>query len=153
MTDPYMSRGDRREVRRGAFYVLRWALAIIVVATLIGWGLWALGVGTSDVRGRGEAIKTKNSSTNRISAQERFEDMAADITAAKQRITTMQTNMKANPKDYTAQVQATGAVTYCQQAVAQYNAEARKYTAAQFRASDLPASFDAATDCTGAATA
>lgn len=146
----YLERDDRREVRKGAFYVLRWVLAIILVVTLIGWALWALGVATSDIRGRGEAVKTKHSSTNRIAAQERFEDMAADITAANQRIATTAAAAKANPDDYTARVNATGAITYCQQAVAQYNAEARKYTAAQFRAADLPASFDASTGCTGA---
>ena len=122
-------------------------LTLIAALTI---GTWLFGVWASDPIGQGEAIKTKNRSTNRIAAQERFEDMAADITAANQRITTTKAAAKANPDNYTMQVQATGAVTYCQQAVAQYNAEARKYTAAQFRASDLPASFNATTDCTGA---
>lgn len=142
-----LDKDDRREVRSGAWYALKWVLAIIIVSLLIGWALWALGVFTSDVRGRGEAIKTKNSSTNRIAAQERFEDRYADIEAAGQRVDTLTAGAKANPKDYTLQVQATGAVTYCQQAVADYNADARKYTAAQFRASDLPSRIDASDVC------
>ena len=37
----------------------------------------------------------------------------------------------------------TGARTYCASVVADYNALSRKYTAAEFKAADLPASLDA----------
>ena len=142
-----LDRDDRREVRGFAWYGLRWLIAIIVLSSVLSGLGWATGVLFAPVKGKGEAYKTKESSTNRIAAQERFEDMYADIQAADLRIDTLTANAKAHPKDYTAQVQATGAVTYCQQVVNQYNAEARKYTAAQFRAADLPSSIDAASTC------
>ncbi len=148
--DPLLTRDDRAAVRWGYRYSLKWLVALIVTFVAIGWALWAFGVFTSDVRGRGEAIKTKNSGTNRIAAQERFEDLAADVGVSAQRIDTLAAAAKATPS-YAAQTAATGAVTYCQSLVAQYNADARKYTARQFRSADLPESFDASTTCTGAA--
>lgn len=121
----------------------------VVLLVALSWGVWAFGVWTSDIVGRGEATKTKNNSTNRIIAQERFEDMYAEIEASSLRIETLQAAAKDDPS-YTNKVSATGAVTYCQGLVGQYNADSRKYTSAEFKAIDLPASIDASTMCTGA---
>lgn len=131
--------------------VLATILAVIgtVIAVIaLSWGIWLFGVWASDIVGRGEAVKTKNNSTNRIAAQERFEDLSADISIAQQRIDTLAAQAKTN-KSYAAQTAATGAVTYCLDLVAQYNAEARKYTARDFREADLPSSYDPAITCRG----
>jgi len=124
------------------------AVGAIVLIVALSWGIWAFGVWVSDIRGSGEAIKTKNSSTNRIAAQERFEDLYAEVNAAQQRIVTLETAAKADPS-YANSTAATGAITYCQTLVGQYNADARKYTARDFRAIDLPASLDAVETCKG----
>lgn len=142
-----LDKDQRREARGWARYGAGWIVIAIVFVVAIGWGLWALGVAGSDIRGKGDAIKTKNSGTNRIAAQERFEDRYADIEAAALRVDTLAAGAKSNPDDYTLGVQARGAVTYCQQAVADYNADARKYTAREFRAADLPDHIDASAQC------
>lgn len=125
-------------------------LAVIVgfsVIVAVGLGMWAAGVALAPVFGKGEAFKQQQRSTNRIASQERFEDLSADISVAGDRIAALDAAAKAAPDDHTARVNATGARTYCLELVARYNADARKYTAAQFRAADLPSSFDAATTC------
>lgn len=125
------------------------ALAVVFILALSA-GIWALKVGTSDVKGQGDAQRTKNSGTNRIAAQERFEELYAGIKAADERIDVMAKAKKANPKDVVAATNYTGAVNYCIQIRADYNAEARKYTAEQFRSIDLPAQIDStdpAFDC------
>lgn len=145
--DEYLTPADRRAVRRIARYGAGWIIVVLLFITAIGWGFWALGVASSDVRGAGNAIKAKNTATNRIAAQERFEQRFADIEAAGQRVQTLAAGAKANPEDYTLQVQATGSVTFCQQLVADYNADARKYSARDFRAADLPDHINAGDAC------
>ena len=115
-----------------------WAIALVLLIALGGVGAWAFRVATSDIKGQGDAVVTKNSGTNRIAAQERFEDMYQDILAADRRIAVAAATAKRNP----SQVNTTnlaGAVSYCIEVVADYNAEARKYTAQEFRSLDLPA--------------
>lgn len=112
--------------------------------------VWGFRVATSDVKGQGDSIITKNSSTNRISAQERFEDLYADIKATDAKIGPAKQAMKADPDSQVAQTNYTGLVNYCLDVVGDYNAEARKYTSADFRSIDLPAQIsdvDSATDC------
>ena len=58
--------------------------------------------------------------------------------------------VKADPGDRTAKQNLTGTTTYCLSAVAEYNAEARKYSSKEFRDADLPDRIDTtdpATDC------
>lgn len=128
----------------------KWA----VFGTLLVVGLialvWALNVGTAEQRGKGDAFRQKQSGTNRVISQERFEDMYQDILAADRRIEVMADAAKADPQSNVAKVNLTGAINYCIQAVADYNAESRKYSAGAFRAADLPAKIDnddSDTDC------
>jgi hypothetical protein len=143
-----ISSEERKEVRGAAYYALRWFFAIFILSSLLGVAMWAFGVFTSDINGRGNAIKVKNSATNRIAAQERFEEMYQDGQAANQRIGAMRAALAATPNDTIARTNLNGAVNYCIEVRAKYNAEARKYTAAQFRASDLPENLNEI-DCKG----
>lgn len=127
------------------------AVGGLVLIAAIAIGFWAFRVATSDVKGSGDAEIRKNSATNRIAAQERFEQLHAEIIASDQRIDVLADAVKADPS-YTNQTNLTGATTFCLSVVADYNAEARKFTAQEFRAADLPAQIDAidpATDCKG----
>lgn len=136
--------------RSGTWRVMVYIVAFVVFFGAIGVGLWAFGVFTSDVKGRGDATKIKNSGTNRIAAQERFEDMYADVLAADRRIDAQFNALKLDPDSSVAKINYNGAVNYCIEVVADYNAEARKYTAEQFRSTDLPAQIDdldSTTDC------
>lgn len=131
-----------------------WRLGVIVVVAVLfvmalGALVWGIQVATSPAKGAGDAFQTKNSGTNRIAAQERFEDLYQEILASDKRIDVAADAYKRN-KSGSNEVNLTGAITYCQSVVADYNAEARKYTSEQFRAADLPASINESnesTDC------
>lgn len=129
---------------------LVWVLVIIVVVALVGIAGWAFKVATSDVKGRGDAQVIKNSAVNRIGQQEGFEDRYAEVKSADEKIDVLAEAAKKDPKDIIASTNLTGAKSYCIQVSAEYNAQARKFTAAQFRAEDLPYEIDKAnpaTDC------
>lgn len=144
--DPNPSRAVRGASWRGAIWI---ACAVLFVG-LLGVGIWAFKVGTSGPKGAGDAVRTKNSGGNRIAAQERFEELYAQVKAADQRVGVMHTTLQAAPTDVVARTNYTGAVNYCIDVRAQYDAEARKYTAAEWRSVDLPQQIDQhdkATDC------
>jgi hypothetical protein len=125
-------------------------LAIVAVIAVLGIGVWVFKVATSDTRGAGDATRTKNSGTNRIAAQERFEELYAGVKAADQKVGVMRQALTGAPTDVVAQTNYTGAVNYCIDLRAQYDAEARKYTAEDWRSIDLPQQIDQldpATDC------
>lgn len=142
MTKWYDSDNPTTVVRGASWRSAIWiTLAVVFILALAG-GIWAIKVATSDVKGQGDAARTKNSGTNRIAAQAWFEDTYAGIKAADERVDVMAEARKADPKDVVAATNYTGAVNYCIQLRADYNAEARKYTAEQFRSADLPAQID-----------
>ena len=152
MKEPWYESDNPDRVARavGARAVVWIAIAVVLVGVL-AIAIWGFKVATSDIKGQGDAQRQKNAATNRIAAQERFESLHAEILAADQRIGILAGAVKADPS-YTNKTNLTGAQTYCLSVVADYNAEARKFTAAQFRAADLPASIDIldpATDCKG----
>lgn len=150
MTKWYDSHNPTTVVRGASWRSAIWIALAVVFILALSAGIWALKVATSDVKGQGDAARTKNSGTNRIAAQERFEELYAGIKAADERIDVMAAAKKAAPMDVVAATNYTGAVNYCIQIRADYNAEARKYTAEQFRSIDLPAQIDAtdpAFDC------
>lgn len=124
-------------------------IGVVVVALVIGVGLWVFRVATSDIKGRGDAEVTKNSALNRVGAQERFEDLYQEVQSADQRIDVAAAAYDADPSTVN-QTNLTGIQSYCLDVIGDYNAEARKFSAAEFRAADLPESIDTtslATDC------
>lgn len=121
-------------------------LAVIILVPLAVWGFR---VATSDIKGQGDAVIQKNDATNRINKQEMFEQMYANVKASDDKIQIASDAVKTDPS-YTNKTNLTGATSFCVQAVQDYNAEARKYSAADFRSTDLPAQideFDPQTDC------
>lgn len=149
--EPWYESDDPGRVARGAGW--RFGVGILVVLlviALISIGVWGFKVVTSDVKGQGDATVQKNSANNRIAAQARFEDLYADIKATDAKLDAARDKAEANPKSQVAQTEFTGLQNYCLDVVADYNAEARKYLAEQFRAIDLPAQIDTQvpeTDC------
>jgi hypothetical protein len=126
-----------------------------IVAAAVGvfalvWGGFALSVAMSGPKGVGDAIKTKNSAQNWTAAQARFEKQYQSILAADQKIGVHRAALAARPDDPTLQTNLTGITTTCISAVADYNAESRKFLSADFKAADLPFEIDqaaTATDC------
>jgi hypothetical protein len=149
--DPWYDSDNPSRVARGASWrVGLWVIAVVLFFALIGGAAWGFKVATSDVKGRGDAAVQKNSADNRIAAQQTFEDLIADIKASDRKLDPAAADKKTNPGNDTYSVNYAGLLAHCLDSVGLYNADARKYTAAQFRASDLPAQIDAtdpATDC------
>ena len=146
----YDSDNPSRVVRGASWRGAVWVVGFLVFIAVVSIAWWAFTVAASDPKGRGDAIKEKNSSTNRIAAQQRFEDLYADIQATDAKLGPAKLALDANPDSQIKQTEFTGLSNYCLDVVGDYNAEARKYLAKDFRAFDLPAQIDTqlpATDC------
>ncbi len=117
-----------------------WIIAAVLFFALIGGVAWGVKVALSDTKGRGDSVRIKNSAPNRIAAQERFEQLYAEIQRSDASLDILAP--AANAGGQAEKTQFTGAVTYCLSVVADYNAEARKYRSQDFRAIDLPAQID-----------
>ena len=140
--EPWYEQDDPAKVARSAGWRIGvWIGVIIVVCALVSGVVWGIGVGLSNINGKGNAIKTKNDAKNRIQAQELFVQTYNDIQAQVK-------NVKIAKRAYQARNGAFertnyfGAQQVCQQAVADYDALVRKYTAQDFRPADLPAQID-----------
>lgn len=137
-----------RVARAGAGRLFLWtvvALLAIGLLSAIGWGVSVL---ISDPKGRGDAVRIKNSAPNRIAAQERFEQLYAEVKRSDASLDVLAAAAKAGGR--VEKTQYTGAISYCLSVVADYDAEARKYSSEDFRSVDLPEQIDTsdpATDC------
>lgn len=121
-------------------------LGIFIISAVI----WGIGVAVSGPKGQGDAIKTKNSASNWTAAQARFEVQHQAIISADEKIAIHKAALAADPKNPTLQTNLTGVTTACISAVADYNAESRKYLSEDFKSADLPYQIDKAdpaTDC------
>jgi hypothetical protein len=122
-------------------------LLVIIAIPIV---VWVVNVASSGVVGQGNAIIQKNSAENWTKAQGEFESIYAEIEATDRKITAAKTALDLDPEDLTAKQTYTGTQNVCLSMVADYNAKARNYLAAEFRAVDLPAQIDAInpnTDC------
>ena len=143
MSDDWLTPDDRREVRRGAWYALRWYIAVVVFI------LVASGIGmviryyTADVRGKVAANEKIKADPNfRIEAYDRFFNQCASVQSIEQTIAATQAEL-ATSKNERRQMQLNTNLTALAaaraDAVNQYNADSHKaYTAGQFKSSDLP---------------
>ncbi|MBP7629357.1 MAG: hypothetical protein KA758_02800 [Acidimicrobiales bacterium] len=136
---------------------------------LLSFGGWAFRVATSDIKGKGDTIVRENDADNRIQAQAFFEDTYQGI----QRFDTQLNDASKALEEWKAnnpppsgqssvelelykqqlnnkQTTATGIQQQCRNAVAAYNAEARKTIRDGWRSADLPYQIDGtdpSTDC------
>jgi hypothetical protein len=141
-------RSPRRDSATAIGYVWLWVIAIVLLIGAIGVGTWWFSVKTSDLKGRGDATKIHNSATNRIFAQQHFEDMYAEITDRDvPNLKSARAALKLAPHDQARQTNVTGVQQICNQDVADYNAAARKFLERDFRAADLPAHIDPVSTC------
>lgn len=133
----------------------KWGLLAALLAAAVLFTLaimWVFGVAlfsasTAETRGQtGVREDTVADSDFRIAAYERFYDMCAAVQSAESRITNAETELADDPTESReSQLKTTLQALRNQrsEAINEYNAEARmEATAAQFRASDLPASLD-----------
>lgn len=145
MNDDY-GRQDRREARRWFGLGVAGWVAALVVALLLAGGLWALRVGTSGIKGQGDALIEHNSAENWVSAQARFEGLYQEFDSTLVKIANLAPQVAASPDDKTLTTQLNGLRSHCATVAADYNADARSYLSQDFRSADLPDELDA-TDC------
>jgi len=140
-----------REARRGGWRIFLFVLGVLVCLGLLSWGIWALQVATSDVRGRGDLQKQVNSAENRRFAQENFVSLYTTIQAYDRQLDQAAADKAEHPGDEFYATNYTGLRKQCVDAVAQYDAAALKISQARFRDAGLPYQIDPndpATDCT-----
>lgn len=160
--DSEIERWDPRRVK----IILAVLLAVVIIAPV---SIWGIRVATSDTRGAGNTEIERNSAENRIRAQAYFEQSFEDIKKFDLQIGDAQkayddfvtNNPKPSADDLVAaqiygqqlnsrQVTLTGLQQQCQNTVANYDAEARKTLAAEWRSNELPYQIDDSspeTDC------
>lgn len=145
--DKYKSQTDRDfeeldyDTRAGFWFAVKWVAAITVFILVITGVLWATGVIFAGPKGAGDAYKTNQSGTNRIAKQEWFEQTYADIQNADKTVGLMSA-AKLDDPSYVNKTNYTGAVAHCNQLVANYDAEARKYSSQDWRNNKLPSAID-----------
>ncbi len=152
--DPLLSRDDRRDIRQGTLFGMGYVTVIVIFFALLIGGLsiahWGFGVWTSDIKGKGDAVKIKNDGLNRIQQQEKFEQFNADFDGYIVKIGTAKANLAAAKEtptkndDPQREVELNGLIQICVDTAQNYNAAGRKYSARDFKASDLPAKLDPA---------
>lgn len=123
---------------------------IVILVGLLSVGIWYFNVETSDVRGAGNAEIAKNEAGNRIRAQEGFEKYYQGIVSADASINITADALKADPESLKMQTELRGQKQACVKLVGEYNAKARSFSQADFRAADLPFEIDTTnpqTDC------
>ncbi len=143
--------------------------AFVAVVLIAPVAIWGIRVATSDTRGAGNVEIERNSADNRVRSQAFFEQSFEDVKKFELQIADAQqaydnfiaTTPKPTADDvvaaqlYTQQLSTrqttlTGLQQQCQNTVADYNAEARKTLAFEWRSPQLPYQIDAtspATDC------
>ena len=140
-------------------------VAVVIIAPVTIWGV---SVATSDAKGKGNVEIERNSAENRIRSQAFFEQSYEDVQKFDLQIGDAQkayndfvtNNPKPSADDLVAaqiygqqlnsrQVTLTGLHQQCQNTVANYDAEARKTLAAEWRSNELPYQIDGSpeTDC------
>lgn len=151
MRKHWLDSDDPRRFQRGLFGSMTlWIFGIVAVILAVGAVVWALSVGTSGVKGEGNALREKNSAENWVEAQREFNIRYQDILSTDRKITDAKAARDADPQNAVLQTNYNGLVNYCSDAAASYNALSRSYLAEDFRDADLPAMIDPRnpeTDC------
>lgn len=143
-------RTARRDANRIGLFGLGWGLTILITCALVGVIVWGFVVATSKVRGEGDAVVQKNSSSNWVSAQREFNRTYQEIKADDRKITDAKTALDADPNNMILKTNYEGLKQHCNTLVGVYNTDARSYLKKDFRDADLPSEIntaDSATDC------
>jgi preprotein translocase subunit SecF len=136
---------DMRRAQRGAFgaWVI-WVVGILIVIGAISIAVWGFNVGTSDVKGKGDVIREKNSGKNRIAQQERFQSLNASFEGFLVNLQGARQALAAADEDTKPmrQVDLTGMQQQCVNTAQEFNALTQKVTAKDFIPDDVPQKLD-----------
>lgn len=121
------------------------AIAVAIILLIAG-AVWGGSVLLSDVLGSGNAIKQKNSATNRIEQQAHFEDLAAEYDGYLVKIKLSKAALAGASTTLDKQIARTnlqGISQACVDDAQEFNAASRKYLARDWKSAGLPATLDA----------
>jgi hypothetical protein len=128
-----------------------WVVATLLLVGAIGVAVWYFGVATSGVHGKGEVIKRNNSADNRVFQQEHFQTVFGDVKADKLKIKFARESLASDTKGTDTydrdKINLEGLQQLCVTAVEDYNADANKVTARDWRDPSLPKTLDATNYC------
>lgn len=114
-------------------------LALIFIAVPIA--VWAFRVETADIKGRGDAEMTIQAAPYRMTKYNYFFDLCVSVQNAEASIDTLTSQLNNTTDEgqrFIVRQNLNGALAARANGINMYNAEARKYTAEEFRDSDLP---------------
>jgi hypothetical protein len=143
--DEREERFEERPVRTAMSATVRTGLVVavaVLVVLAIGAGIWALQVGTSDVKGKGDAEIIKNDAKNRIRSQEGFWIKYEGIVQADKNLNLTAELLEANPTSAKLTTELAGQKMICNQLVGEYNAASQKFTEKDFKDAELPHQID-----------
>lgn len=126
------------------------AVAALAAVAVVGIGIWAFKVVTSDIKGEGDAKRQINSADNRINSQEHFHSLMADILRSDKNLDQAYIDKKEHPGDTFHETNYSGLLKHCNEVVAQYNADAQKISKNKWIDPNLPQQIDSTdptTDC------
>lgn len=144
------------------FRPVMWGCSVVAVIALLaagGWAIWAFGVASSGVHGRGEQVKQVNSATNRTQWYHHFFDLKTAYDSQVQAVQIAKKQLDqfnkdnppggADPVGQIAQTRSqdetnlTGAQQQCINSATAYNNDSLKtLVGAQFKSAGLPDSLD-----------
>lgn len=146
----YDSDNPTRVARGFTWRAAVWVIGVVLFVGAIGVGVWYFKVATSDIKGAGDATRQVNTGKNRIASQEAFEALYAQIQAYDRNLDQAAADKAEHPGDAFFATNYSGLVKTCNDAVGQYNADARKVSRAKWLTDDLPYEInitDPKTDC------
>lgn len=129
----------------GAFW--GWFVAFVVVALVVGGGLWGLGVFTSGAVGAGEVHKDQNKSSTREYWISKYNADYNKLTGDKDNIATLEKTAKSASATVQDQSDLQGAQMVCNRDVADYNGATQDLLGRKWLPETLPASVSAADYC------
>lgn len=144
---PWHESDDVDRVVRNAFWrIVGYTCAGIAVALVIWAIVWAIGVGTSGVKGKGDVIRQNNDATNRVFAQGHFQTLYGNIKTYQNQLPGARDDVKAGD-DPNAKTNFRGLYNTCVDAVEQYNADSNKVLEKDWKDPDLPKTLDPVAMC------
>ena len=144
------SENPSRVVRGASWRIGAWIVGVMVFFGLIGAGIWGFKVATSGIKGEGDKTRIVNDGKNQIASQEAFEALFAQIQAYDRNLDQAAKDKAEHPGDAFFATNYSGLVKTCNDAVFQYNADARKISKSKWMSADLPYEIDLnnpLTDC------
>ncbi|HEU5429506.1 MAG TPA: hypothetical protein VFU74_21685 [Actinocrinis sp.] len=144
---PVITKREARDAAEGVGLAFVGTVVVIVLALIIGVGLWAFGVFTSGAKGAGDERKQQNSVTNRVHWQNEFNSLDQNIATYAAQIANARASATAHPGDTFYEQNLTGLVQECDIAVGQYNADAAMPIAAPWLPAGLPTTIDRTATC------